>query len=229
MVASPDVLTRIADALGLDAGGRAELLAELAQAQLEMGPRRRGARWFVGDDDPLRDAREVWSFQCSMMPPLVQTAEYARRVMATAWHVSDDDAARVVAARVERQSALYGDDRAFVFVVTEGALRTWSGGASVMRAQLDRLALVGSLDAVHVGVIPWTASLAVPPRQGFTGYDDRSVVLETFSEEHQVTDAAQIDWYRRLFTQYREAAVFGEGAAELLAQVARDVEGLPAE
>jgi transcriptional regulator with XRE-family HTH domain len=227
MVASPEVLGRIADALGADDDVRAGLLAELAQAQLEMGPRRRGSRWLVGDDDPVRGAAEVWSFQCSMMPTLVQTPEYARRVMATAWNVADDDAAKVVAARVERQSVLYSDDRSFVFVVTEGVLRTWSGGAPVMRAQLDRLAMVSTLDTVRLGIIPWGASLPAPPRQGFTGYDDQSVVLETFGEEHQVMDASQVGWYRRLLAQYEEAAAFGDAAAELIARVARDVEALP--
>ncbi len=158
-----------------------------------------------------------------MMPPLVQTPEYARRVMATAWNVSDEDAARVVAARVERQSALYEDGRSFAFVVTEGALRTWTGGLAVMRAQLDRLAMVQTLSAVRVGVVPWSVSLAVPPRQGFTVYDDRSVVLETFGEEHQVTDVAQVGWYRRLFAEYEAAAVYGAEADALIGRVVRDL------
>lgn len=225
MLASVEVLGRIADALAVGDVVRAELLDELALAQQELSLRRRqSARWFLGDDDPLLGARIVRSFQCSMMPPLVQTAEYARRVMATAWDVSAEDAARVVAGRVERQSTLYDAGRTFTFVVTEGALRTWTGSTELIRAQLDRVSMVAMLDAVRVGVIPWTAPVPELPRHGFTLYDDTEAVVETFSEEVRVSESAAVRAYGHSFDRYEESALFGAEAAMLLAEIARSFE-----
>ncbi|WP_331450777.1 helix-turn-helix transcriptional regulator [Streptomyces prasinus] len=222
MVPSLDVLDRLSRALGLDgptAGEVRELLAEV-EAAVEAGSGSEGdvpAGLVV--DEAVRGARLVRSFQCVVLPAMLQSAEYARHVFLTSPDLDAGAVGRAVAARVERQSLLYEPGRESVFVLTEAVLRTWPGAPSLMLAQLDRLLAVESLETVRLGVIPWRRPVPVLPRLGFTLCDDRSVVLEGFPGECLSSEAGDLARYGELFGQFEGAAVFGGEVRELLMQV----------
>ncbi|MFF5828832.1 helix-turn-helix domain-containing protein [Streptomyces bacillaris] len=222
MVPSLDVLDRLSRALGLDgptAGEVRELLAAV-EAAVEAGPGSEGdvpAGLVV--DEAVRGARLVRSFQCVVLPAMLQSAEYARHVFLTSPDLDAGAVGRAVAARVERQSLLYEPGRESVFVLTEAVLRTWPGAPSLMLAQLDRLLAVESLETVRLGVIPWRRPVPVLPRLGFTLCDDRSVVLEGFPGERLSNEADDLARYEELFGQFEGAAVFGGEVRELLMQV----------
>jgi hypothetical protein len=124
--------------------------------------------------DSVRDleasARVVRNFQPGIIPGLLQTAEYARQIMALADIGHHGSHAAAVAARLRRQQALHDPDRSFEFLLTEAALRycpappqtltAQPGGRrdastnQARTAQLDHLAAAVTLETNSFGVIP---------------------------------------------------------------------------
>ncbi|MFF1406373.1 helix-turn-helix domain-containing protein [Streptomyces sp. NPDC058294] len=229
MVPSLDVLDRLSRALDLDestARDVRDLLAAVAAAE-GSGPSA-GDATGVGAavDEEMRSARLVRSFQCVVLPALLQSAEYARHVFESAPHPTPEAVGRAVAARVERQSVLYEPGRESVFVLTEAVLRTWPGTPALMLAQLDRLLAVESLSTVRLGVIPWRRPVPVLPRHGFTLCDQRAVVVETFDGERVSDDSAELAVFEETFARFEQAAVFGDEVRELLLRVMKEFRGL---
>ncbi|WP_435619279.1 DUF5753 domain-containing protein [Streptomyces griseorubens] len=173
-------------------------------------------------DDAVRGAQLVRSFQCVVLPALLQSAEYARHVFESAPDSTPEAVGRAVAARVERQSVLYEPGRESVFVLTEAVLRTWPGTPALMLAQLDRLLAVESLSTVRLGVIPWRRPVPLLPRHGFTLCDQQAVVIEAFTGERVSVDSAEVAAYEEAFHRFLEASVFGGEARELLLRAMKE-------
>lgn len=232
MVPSADVLGRLSRALDLDDVSSREvhdllIAVEAAADELHTDETSSDlASVGVVLDDVVRSARLIRSFQCVVLPAMLQSAEYARHVFDSAPNASPEAVGRAVAARVERQSLLYEPGRESVFVLTEGVLRTWPGSPALMLAQVDRLLAVESLSTVRLGVIPWRRPVPVMPRHGFTLCDRETAVVESFRGERVVDDVPQVAAYEDLFSRFEEAAVFGSEVRELLLQVMTDFRDL---
>ncbi|WP_432033189.1 helix-turn-helix domain-containing protein [Streptomyces antibioticus] len=231
MVPSVDVLGRLTRALGVDESITREvrdllIAVETAPGAVEAASGEEPAGSTL--DEAVRSARLVRSFQCVVLPAMLQSAEYARHVFDSAPNARPEAVGRAVAARVERQSLLYEPGRESVFLLTEGVLRTWPGSPALMLAQLDRLLAVESLSTVRLGVIPWRRAVPVMPRHGFTLCDQGPVVVETFRGERVVDDSAEVAAYEETFTRFEGAAVFGAEVRELLLQVMADFRDLDA-
>ncbi|MEW2287881.1 helix-turn-helix transcriptional regulator [Streptomyces sp. NPDC047841] len=228
MVPSRDVLDRLLDALGLNESAShevRELLADVVAAE-DVEPTAVDVAEGTSLDEEVRSARSVRSFQCVVLPAMLQSAEYARHVFESAPHATPEAVGRAVAARVDRQSVLYEPGRESVFVITEAVLRTWPGSPALMLAQFDRLLAVESLSTVRLGVVPWRRPVPVLPRHGFTLCDRRAVVIETFDSERVSTDAAEVAAYEHAFARFERAAVFGAEVRELLLLVMKEFRDL---
>ncbi|MFI0191894.1 helix-turn-helix domain-containing protein [Streptomyces sp. NPDC017082] len=228
MVPSRDVLDRLLGALGLGESVSREvreLLAGVVAAE-DAEPPGVDAATGATVDEEVRSAQSVRSFQCVVLPALLQSAEYARHVFQSAPRSTPEAVGRAVAARVDRQSVLYEPGRESVFVVTEAVLRTWPGSPALMLAQFDRLLAVESLSTVRLGVIPWRRPVPVLPRHGFTLCDQQAVVVETFDSERVSTDADEVAAYQETFARFESAAVFGAEVRELLLRVMKDFRDL---
>ncbi|MFF3633297.1 helix-turn-helix domain-containing protein [Streptomyces sp. NPDC002250] len=222
MVPSFDVLDRLSRALGLDDSSAREvrdlLVAVEAAADAGLAPDEDGIAGAVLND-AVRSARLVRSFQCVVLPAMLQSAEYARHVFQSAPNSTPEAVGRAVAARVERQSVLYEPGRESVFVLTEAVLRTWPGSPALMLAQLDRLLAVESLSSVRLGLIPWRRAVPVLPRHGFTLCDQQAVVVEGFADDQLVDGPAEVAVYEETFDRFERAAIFGDEVRELLLRV----------
>ncbi|MFI2378991.1 helix-turn-helix domain-containing protein [Streptomyces sp. NPDC018964] len=225
MVPSPDVLDRLSRALGLDDSTAREVrdLLVAVEAAADSGPASNGeASAGAALNEAVRSARLVRSFQCIVLPAMLQSAEYARHVFESAPNSTPEAVGRAVAARVERQSVLYEPGRESVFVLTEAVLRTWPGTPALMLAQLDRLLAVESLSTVRLGVIPWRRPVPLLPRHGFTLCDQQAVVVEAFAGERVSVDSAELAAYEETFGRFEQAAVFGDEVRELLLRVMKE-------
>ncbi|MEV4839158.1 DUF5753 domain-containing protein [Nonomuraea sp. NPDC049486] len=163
----------------------------------------------------VRSARWMAVFSPAMIPPLLQTSEYARLAIGP-------DADDAVAARVDAQAVLLEEGRRFAFVLTEGAVRTRPGSPSLMPAQLDRLVEVSALPHVRLGVVPWQAEAAAFPLHGFTIYDGTVSVVETLTGDLTLTGASEIAAHEEAFEAFAAAAVYGDELRDLLADIATD-------
>ncbi|MFF5071339.1 DUF5753 domain-containing protein [Micromonospora olivasterospora] len=112
--------------------------------------------WFRPWAQTERDATSLRSFQASVVPGLLQTPEYAHAVLSSG-PLAGDEVEGYVAARLERQAAVFGRARPplAVFVVDEAALRR--GDPEVMHPQLDHLIAMAGRPCVMVHVLPLRA------------------------------------------------------------------------
>lgn len=148
----------------------------------------------------------------------LQTAEYAAetfRQVINYYEIPDDlDAA--VAKRMERQQYLYQGDRIFNVLLAEQALHTNFGGPDVMKGQLDRLLAVMTLPRMSLGVIPARAQMHIWPGNSFSMFDDKLVLVETYSAELTVTQPREIALYAKAFDLLKCSAVYGKSARALI-------------
>lgn len=178
----------------------------------------------IGDVE--RSVTRLHNFQPSAVSGLLQTADYARRVITLLDPDGSRDVASAVAARMDRQTVLYDQDKEFVFLLAEGALRWRPGPPTLMLAQLDRLISLATLPNVTVGVLPFDQSADNLFLNGFTIFehpDDPFVLVETYTNEEHIRDQASVDAYRQVFTRLRESAEVGAAAVAVLRRVMADL------
>lgn len=171
------------------------------------------------------------AFECTYVPGLLQTAEYARARFSQSINVLKvrgdvDDAVQV---RLRRQEMLYRQDKRFHFVLAESALRYRVCPPEVMLGQLDRLISLAALPNVKFGIIGFGTPYAVAPAHGFWLLDDERVMVETYSAELNLAGPQEIELYRGIFDQMAGAASYGRQAREIIKQVVDDLsaESLP--
>lgn len=173
-----------------------------------------------------QSARTLRHFQPCIIPGLLQTAEYARRILAMADPAAD--LGQAVAARMARQAILYDPGRALEFLLTEAALRFRPGSGDVLPAQLDHLASVATLETVSLGVIPADAGMHAIPRCGFILYEDRAggrppfAFTETPHASLSASDPADVQVYRDQLEAFRRSAIYGPEAVYLVRSITRE-------
>ncbi|MGA5701821.1 DUF5753 domain-containing protein [Peterkaempfera bronchialis] len=148
----------------------------------------------------------------------LQTAEYAAETFkqVIGYYEVPDDTDAAVAKRLERQQYLYQGQRRFNVLLAEQALYSNVGGPEVMRGQLDRLLAVMGLVRVSLGIIPRSAETKIWLGNSFSMFDDRLVLVETYSAEFSVTQPQEIALYARAFDLLRSSAVYGDSARSLI-------------
>jgi len=200
----------------LDIAQRLHASVESNRTILRRGAARQQAR--LGEVEA--QAGTLRYFSPLVVPGLLQTAEYMRRVFSLG--LSGGELVRAVAARQQRQQALYDAGKHFIFVLTEAMLRWRFCPDEVMAGQAGHIASLATLANVEVGVIPFTACPADVPLHGYEIFDDR---LASVGLEHAVvtvTDPRDIATYLRLFATMAKAAEFGDAARDRLAAIGRE-------
>jgi hypothetical protein len=159
----------------------------------------------------------------------IQTAEYAAEtfeIVREFFEIPDDTEAST-AKRLQRQQYLYQGDRIFNVVLGEQALYSNFGGPDVMRGQLDRLLAVMRLPRLSLGIVPRSAPLRIWPGNSFSMFDDRLVLVETYSAEFTITQPREIELYARAFAHLQNAAVYGTAVRDLIANAIHHFDRMP--
>jgi hypothetical protein len=178
-----------------------------------------------------RDAEtiRIAEFQPAMVPGLVQTAAYAREVLSlpcgpSSSGVPASEIEQVVGKRLERQQVLYQPGKKIQLVMGEAALHTRFGARETLTGQLDRLATVGGLAGVELGVVPFDVPMPVYPLTDFVLYDN-AVLIEFIVGQQRLEGADEVALYERYFDQLLDAAATGPDAVALIQRVATDLRG----
>jgi len=212
-------LSRLADAVSTEATAWRVLL----------GPGMRRVQIAVGERERL--ARTMRLFQPAIVPGLLQTAEYARRLLAMANpSASKEELAEAVATRIERQQILYDLDRRFEFLITEAGLRWRRGPTQVLAGQLGQVRSLASLPNVRIGIIPLAVEANAAYLHSFVLHEDLPetnegadeeafVIIETYTAELAIHDPRDVMTYRQIFDRLSASAVFDDEAARLLGQI----------
>jgi len=178
-------------------------------------------------------ARHLRTFQPTIVPGLLQTAEYARRVFSTYQPpYTEEDLRAAVAARVDRQQLMFDPDRQFDFLVAEGALHWRPGPAHVLLGQLDRIASIMTLENVSIGLIRYDQEAVTLISHGFVIYEGTEdnmgfVTVEAIHASITVNDPRDVEVYRNRWSALREMAIFGEDARAYLTTLTDDIRTTP--
>lgn len=155
-------------------------------------------------------AARVRNFQPTVIPGLLQTAEYARLLIPLVDVTRAVEPAAALAARMDRQEILYDSARRFEFLIAEPVLRWSPGDPQVLAAQLDRLASLATLTTVRIGVVPQVAGV-VMPWTNFVLYDevadgDPFVAVELVHGQVRVSEPEDVALYRERWERMSEIA-----------------------
>jgi transcriptional regulator with XRE-family HTH domain len=226
-----DEVTKLADLYKAPVNTRRRLLRVLKDLRAEEAPARvvmrRGAWRLQRRIATIEEhAAQIDGFAATVVPGLLQTADYARAVFADGGELSVDAQDRAVAERVARSAIIEAGQRQITMIMAEGALRWQAGGPQVMVEQLERLARLAVGKRVRLGVIPWTTRVSVFALHGFNMYDRSVVVIGTRSATAFITDDQDVDAYRTLFDELVAAGSFGADAARIISEIADGYRGL---
>ncbi|WP_030057139.1 MULTISPECIES: helix-turn-helix domain-containing protein [Streptomyces] len=163
------------------------------------------------------------AWEGAMIVGMLQTADYARHIFNAyvGLHQSPRDIEDAVRARIQRQESLYRPGRKCHIVMWEPALRARLCPPAVMAAQLDRLSGVIGLDTVSLGIVPFEASLTLPPANGFWIHDERLVIVEDWHAELWLDQPENVALYLRVWETLAGAAVYGADAHKVITRCRR--------
>ncbi len=165
------------------------------------------------------------AFEASVIPGLLQTAEYARARFAEGIRRLNlpNDINDAVQGRIQRQEILYRPNKRFHFVLTEAALRFRLCAPGVMLGQLDRLVSLSALPNVRLGIIGFETQYAISPWHGFWIYDNDRVLVETFSAALDLRQPQEIELYANAFDQLAAVASYGRAGRAIITRVIDDL------
>ncbi|MCM2391766.1 helix-turn-helix domain-containing protein [Streptomyces sp. CWNU-1] len=173
------------------------------------------------------DARNLRTFQTTLVPGLLQTSAYARSTITAINMTSAPEMVNaLVEVRMARQSVLTRPEPLEVWaIIHEAALRPHMADRAVMRDQLRRLLELGELPHVSIQVLPLTSSphpgMAGPCTIiGFPESADLDVVLvEHLTSALYVEDTAEVSIYCSAFERLRAAALPVDTSADLIVRL----------
>ncbi|NEC08340.1 helix-turn-helix transcriptional regulator [Streptomyces sp. SID7909] len=220
--ATPEDLRAWADATE-QPGTYAELAARLAGFESHIRSWRRAlANGFKplheGLSAEIDRSSQVWIWEESVVPGLLQTSEYARHVVQRYADLlgGAGDVEAAVRSRAQRQEWLYRPGHKLHVLIWEAALRSLICPPSVLAAQLDRLTGMIGMDTVELGVVPFAASVKIVPANGFWVLDERLVVAEDWHAEMWLDDADNVTLYAKVWRLLHESAVYGADAHNII-------------
>lgn len=81
-----------------------------------------------------------------------------------------------------------------------------------MASQLAHLADMSQRPNIHLAILPLDATVRVPALNVFVVYDDRLVIVETFSGEMALRDPRDVSYHLNLFQYFYDRALTGDDA-----------------
>src|SRR5260370_10740162 len=154
---------KLLDVYGITEGDGRELLLTLARESRERGWWQQYGEavpeWFATYVGLQAEAPTISVYQAEIVPGLLQTERYAAALhRAELMNATEEEIARHVAVRMERQARLKQPDAPQLWVVlNEAVIRRVVGERAVMHEQLLKLAEAASAPNLTLQVLPFSA------------------------------------------------------------------------
>jgi len=174
-------------------------------------------------------ARLLRNFNPWGVPGLLQTADYARHVLAMTDFQLAGGTEAAVQARLHRQEVLHDRGHRFEFVLTAEGLQKRLAPAPVLAAQLDHLAAMATLPTVSLFVVPDSVQMSAWPAFGFVIYENHAggqepwVAVELYHKRIVVSEPEDVEVYRAQYELLRRPAVSGDEAVALVRQASQSL------
>ncbi|MFE6973746.1 helix-turn-helix domain-containing protein [Streptomyces sp. NPDC057682] len=183
------------------------------------------ASWFVQWARIEATAISLYTYECRVVPGLLQTEAYARAVSLDVPPLPDpEELEQRIAARMARQNLLSVNRKpptAFSFIIEQSVLERRTGGDEVTRELLDHL--------IDLAENNWTVEIQVMPtrRPHHAGLDGPMRLAETpehrwfaYSEGQQngrlISDVKEISVVQQRYAKLRSQALTPEDSLSLL-------------
>jgi transcriptional regulator with XRE-family HTH domain len=203
---------------------------------MELAREGRRQGWWQSYDLPFgtfvgleADATSISTYHGSLVPGLLQTADYARAIMKGVFGVDTESIERHLTVRLTRQRLLTQDSPLQLHVIMdEAVLHRIIGQPAVMKAQLDHIIEKSSLPNVTIQVMPYDAGVFTALDNSFTILDFPGVIpgityiegLFGFIYLERVQD---VDRYRRAFHDMEPMAANDQRSIDLIAGRSREL------
>ncbi|EPD95204.1 hypothetical protein HMPREF1486_01987 [Streptomyces sp. HPH0547] len=176
------------------------------------------------------DATFIRTWQTSLVPGLLQTAEYTRAlVTAKPTRGDDSDVERIVAIRQERRKQFFDSGARLAAVIWEPALTSSMPSPKTHRAQLLDLLWLQQQPLVSLQVLPlseWSAATSSPSfvMLSFDGeWAPSAVVQDTHEESVVLEDENLTTPYAHTFDTLRSAALTTEQTSSFIQKLVADL------
>jgi transcriptional regulator with XRE-family HTH domain len=173
-------------------------------------------------------AETIVDFELTVIPGLLQTADYARALMVESPTAADDEIDDLLMTRLLRQSVLRRKNPPKVLaLIDEPVLHRPVGGHGVLRRQLEHLLLASGDPNLSIRVVP-----NVGYHAGITGAfhilelpgAPSVVFLEGLASNLFLEDPVDVDLYRQALRNLLDAALDEQASRALIATVARSLD-----
>ena len=219
-----------------------------AQRQVLVDMAREGHRkgWWAAYDDVLPSGFDIYvgleaetaavrSYEITVVPGLLQTADYARAVLREMFpRHSVEQIDRLVDLRIQRQRRLDDDPPLELWaILDEAVIRRPVGGAAVMREQLLHLVSMADRPGLTLQVLPFACGAHAGHGGPFSvlefpNRDDSEVAyLESVAGYLYMEKDREVRARTEAFDRLRAAALAPGASADLIAQLARQLVGEP--
>ena len=180
------------------------------------------AAWFRQWARMEADAITLYTYECRLIPGLLQTKAYARTLFTEQLPPLDDQQIEAQwVARAERKELLRNrPNTAFGFILEEHLFRRHTGGADVTRELLDQVLELAELRNVEIQVMP-------TERESHAGLDGPIQLLETpenkwfaYCEGQRggllISDSKEVSVLQQRYARMRSQALTLEDSLSLL-------------
>lgn len=177
-----------------------------------------------------QDAREVRSFEHTLVHGLLQTEDYARAVLSALSTADSEAIDRQVELRMRRQDRLYVDEDPLKIhiILDEAVLHRPVGGDQVMRGQLKRLLADTQRSNITIQVLPFSGGAhqaMVGPfvMLTFPGSDDNDLVyVEGHLRDLYLEQPHEVEIYEQIFDALVGKCISAKQSAALVGKFLQD-------
>ncbi len=185
--------------------------------------------WFSPVIPLERKAVRIHGWQPFVVPGLLQTEEYARELIRVS-RPQDSEAAveDLVAARMERQAIVTGDDPPMLwYVLDEGILHRVVGSVETMDAQLERLIMAASAGGTVIQVLSFNAGDQPGADGPITVFEFPDAPTVCYTECYRggrlVEDTSEVADMITTVSMVRAAALSPRASLELMRRIRREL------
>lgn len=203
------------------------------ERMLKLAAEGKQAGWWQSYDLPYStyvgleaEATAISDFQSSVVPGLLQTADYARAGHEGAMpRLSPKEIERRIEAKLTRQALLEQDDPPdFSAVLDEAVLHRMVGGPAVMSAQLGRLIEAANRPKVTIQVIPFTLGAHPGVESNFNILEMPSptpgvVFVEGLVGSIYLERSEELTRYRQIFERLQAISLSPKDTIALIAEI----------
>lgn len=187
------------------------------------------AAWFRRWAGLEKMAITLYTYECRMIPGLLQTEAYARQLFVDELPpLNDEQIEANWAARAERQRLLRErQNTAFSFIIEEHVLLRGTGGVEVTRGAIDHLLEITELRNVEIQIMPLVrrshAGLHGPMQLLETPQHKWFAYMEAPESGQLISDAKAISVLQSRYARMRSQALSIEDSVSLLRRMRGDL------